>query len=562
MSENKTIGESGPICKILPVKNVDETMDKSSAISVSSKYRLRLGMGLLLIASFLFAYSGVMVSLIGQWWSSDMYSYGFLIPLISLYLVSIRRERLLKIHTTPSYTAGSIMLIFSLFLLIAGHVSGVILIQELSIVGTITGMVLFLFGWAFLKSLWFPIVYLLFMIPIWDNISMDKIHFPFQNFSANIGIKVLQSLGIPAYRHGIYLELPNITLEVARACSGVNYLISVIAIGIPLAYIFLKGWIRKILLVCSAVSIAILANGFRVAMIGILSFYGFNGGNVHGPFHVLQGIFVSMIGFGVLFLGLWVMSRIPTTSSYLKEVRSPLIKEVVSTRPLLSKLPSFSLVASLFVLFLLVGGYIHFYRTAPVPLKMDLRYFPFVIGEWKGVEAAPVYNVFRSLGVDNELSRTYYSPSGEILNIYIGYFQSQEQGKEFINYKANKLHRFVTRVKIDLDSHTSIYVNKALPSFTSQEELDEEESRYKRNDERNLFLFWYDLNGRVITDPYMAKVYSTWDALIHGKTNGAIIVITSGFQNRKDLDRKLEVGMTFIKEIFPLLHNYLPKDPL
>ena len=99
---------------------------------------------------------------------------------------------------------------------------------------------------------------------------------------------MLQVVGIPAYREGLYLFLPNVTLEVARACSGVNYLVAILALGLPLGYLYLPTVWRRVLLLTMAIGVAAISNSLRVALIGVLSYLEI-GSPLHGPGHVLHG---------------------------------------------------------------------------------------------------------------------------------------------------------------------------------------------------------------------------------------------------------------------------------
>jgi exosortase/archaeosortase family protein len=103
------------------------------------------------------------------------------------------------------------------------------------------------------------------------------------------------------------------TLEVAEECSGVRYLISIIAIGIPLAYFTQRNWWRKIGLVITSVIIGILSNGVRVAFVVLCAYY-YGKNNIQGPFHMFQGLFVSIVGFIFLFISAWLLSKIPYKS--------------------------------------------------------------------------------------------------------------------------------------------------------------------------------------------------------------------------------------------------------
>src|SRR3569832_383672 len=121
--------------------------------------RPALTSGLILTAAFFFCYAGVLKFMISQWWNNDMYSYGFLIPVISLYLIWARRERFKCIEVASDFWGGITVLGAGFLLLILGHAAKVLLIQELSLIVTLIGGVLLVLGRRYLQVLLFPISY-------------------------------------------------------------------------------------------------------------------------------------------------------------------------------------------------------------------------------------------------------------------------------------------------------------------------------------------------------------------------------------------------------------------
>ena len=114
----------------------------------------------------------------------------------------------------------------------AARACGVQVLDRLAFLVSLTAAVILLFGYAYLRVAWAALAYLLLMIPIWDGLT-ESLHGPFQLRSAEIGTWLLRNVGVPAHREGTVIALPNLTIEVARACSGVNYLIAVTALGLP-----------------------------------------------------------------------------------------------------------------------------------------------------------------------------------------------------------------------------------------------------------------------------------------------------------------------------------------
>lgn len=283
-------------------------MNNRSENSVIGNLWIKVGF---LIGAFLFAYWRVL-SLLVKVWDRPDYSHGFLVPIIALYFVWTDKKRLKGLPVQPNIPGGIILIVISSFLLAIGNINGVSIIQELSLVLIIPGLVLMNMGTSYLKALFLPLAYLILMVPILDDV-IEKIHWPFQLFTAIVSAKLLTIFGVPLFRNAQYIQLPSMTMEVAEACSGIRYLISIIAIAIPLAYFTQKGWQRRSFLIILALLIGIVTNWMRVTLIGIWVYY-YGESDIHGPLHIFQGVFVSVVGFILLFIFAWFLSKARLTS--------------------------------------------------------------------------------------------------------------------------------------------------------------------------------------------------------------------------------------------------------
>jgi EpsI family protein len=500
----------------------------------------RTGTGLAVAAIallFVACYFTVFASLVRQFRSNDVYSHGFLIPFISCYLILLQRDRIRQARIRPNLLLGIPFLAAGLLLLIAGGAAGVLILQEVSLLVTISGLVLLLFGEKVLRSTWFGIAYLLFMLPAWEILT-NRIQFPFQMLSANIGVKLLELAGIPVYQHGVYIELPAITLEVARECSGVNYLISILAIGLPLSYIYISKWHRRIALVGTAVGIAILSNGFRVFVVSLFAYKSILGYNrdIHGPMHFFQALFVSAIGYLVIFLGVSVLKdRDPVRKSAgMPRVGGVFERVVENVRPVSA--------AVAIGLLLLAGSTLHLYRSRPVPLKTELQNFPGRIGDWSGRDSESGFPEFRRLGVDQELSRTYELPTGDRVALYVGYYDVQHQDKEIVNYRIDYLFDDKTVVKVPLNAGEGIEVNRNL-------------LRGKKG--ATVVLYWIDIDGTILRDKSRAKLYTMRDALLLRKSNGAVVLVTTDGSGPGGVDAGTRLASEFLRAAYPVLREHL-----
>lgn len=268
--------------------------------------RILTGVGIL-VGSLLFCYSEVLSALVNQWIANDVYSYAFLIPVISGYMMWLQRGKLSTLSLDGDPVLGWVVLSSGLIALLVGWAGHVLLIQELSLLLTLSGLVLLFLGVQAFRLLRGSIGYLLFMIPVWGYIT-DPIQMPARLFSAKVAAAMLQGMGLTTVLNGIYIDLPNVTLEVAPECSGINYLFAVLAIGVPIALFCLKDRTHRLILLVSSLAIAMVANGLRIALIGLAANYQLSVDS-HGPLHILQGLAVSVVGYVTMFAVLWVLRR-------------------------------------------------------------------------------------------------------------------------------------------------------------------------------------------------------------------------------------------------------------
>jgi exosortase len=261
----------------------------------------------LIAAGFVVLYWRVVASLVMAWYTDDNYSHGFLIVPVALYLAWERRDRFQAAEIRPS-AFGLVVVAGSLLVLMAGILGSELFTTRISIVGTLVGALLFLFGWARLRVLAFPIAFLLLMIPI-PAIIFNQIAFPLQIFASRVGESALELSNIPVLREGNVLILANTTLEVAEACSGIRSLVSLITLAIVFGYFSdPRPWVRT-LIAASAVPIAIVTNGARVAGTGIAA-YHYGSAAAEGFIHEFAGWLVFVAAFALLALLQQLIARV------------------------------------------------------------------------------------------------------------------------------------------------------------------------------------------------------------------------------------------------------------
>jgi exosortase A len=252
-------------------------------------------------------YFRVLQGLVSDWVHLPDFSHGFLIPIVSLYFVYERRKQCSVLSPSGHWT-GLPLLLFGVLLFLLGNLATEYFTMRFSLLVVLGGIVLFLLGREFYKALFFPLVFLIFMIPI-PSVLMDRITFPMQIFASKVAASSLYLIGIPVLREGNIILLANTSLEVAEACSGIRSLISLLALSVVFAYFSQKTTWKRGVLILSTFPIAIIANAARVTGTGVLAHY-YGGQVAQGFFHGFSGWILFVVAFACLFLLGAMLSKI------------------------------------------------------------------------------------------------------------------------------------------------------------------------------------------------------------------------------------------------------------
>lgn len=262
---------------------------------------------LLVVSGFVVLYVDVIAKLIHDWATDDNYSHGFLIVPIALYLAWERRARLATAPVRGNYL-GLVVLIGSVLVLMAGVLGAELFLTRISIIGVVIGMILFVWGWEYLRILTFPVAFLILMVPL-PAIIFNQIAFPLQLLASRVGEVSLAALNIPVLREGNVIVLANTSLEVAEACSGIRSLISLLTLGIVFGYLVDPRPAMRTVIALSTIPIAVLANGLRVAGTGVAAHY-YGAAAAEGFFHTFSGWLVFVFAFALLFAVERVLRRL------------------------------------------------------------------------------------------------------------------------------------------------------------------------------------------------------------------------------------------------------------
>ena len=228
--------------------------------------------GSLLCLALGWLYFDVLRRLTSDWYNDENYSHGLLVPLIAGYAIWQNRDRLQALAVRPMTWIGGGLTVLAVLMLWAGTVGAELFITRISFLFAIISLILYFGGKDWLKQMTFSLLLLLLAIPI-PLLIFNRIAFPLQLIASDYAARVINMIGIPAFREGNVIELAQMKLEVVEACSGIRSLMSLATLAVTYAYFTESKWWRQLALVASVIPIAIVTNAARVTITGVMAHY-------------------------------------------------------------------------------------------------------------------------------------------------------------------------------------------------------------------------------------------------------------------------------------------------
>ena len=241
-----------------------------------------------------------------------------LIPFITATLIYLNRK---KIFQTVDYSVvpGVLLMILGVCLLLAGTTIGANLIKgdylalmTSAIVVLWLGGFLFFYGPEAFTAAIFPLLFLVFLIPIPSVILDPTIEF-LRRGSADMAYIMLRLTGTPIFRDGFFFQLPTVTIEIAKECSGIRSSISILICSLLAGHLFLRSWWRRGILVIIAVPVLLFKNAVRISALSYLAVYH-DPEWLTGELHHEGGFLFFALGLLVLYPVLAILIRIDNSS--------------------------------------------------------------------------------------------------------------------------------------------------------------------------------------------------------------------------------------------------------
>ena len=501
-------------------------------------------------------YYDALALMVGVWVDDENYGHGFFVPFISLFLIWMKRDKIRALEPRGSWW-GLSLIVAGLALYVMGELGTLAPLLQLSFWLVVVGLCWATLGGRIVRALSFPLLYLLTMIPL-PQFILQGLSGQLQLLSSALGVGCLQVVGVTAFREGNVIDLGPIQLQVVEACSGLRYLFPLMSLALLCAYLFQGPMWKRAVVFLSSMPIAIVLNGFRIGVIGVLVEY-FGAGAADGFLHLFEGWVIFLMSLAILALVMLGLSRIGSGSkqqTFSDLLRLPSDSETVvqpgtvrsSSLNEASPMPFFCSVGLL--LSLAVTSPYLISRDEVVPARQALLNFPMQVQQWQGSTFPLEKEYIETLKFDDYLLADYHVADGAPVNFYVAYYGSQRKGQS--------AHSPRTCIPGGGWEITSLRTMEVPANDAATTVLQVNRLVIQKADAKQIVYYWFKQRDRVLANEYLVKFFLFWDALAKQRTDGALIRLTASVQPGHDEDEADRVLADFTQSVNPLMSRYVP----
>lgn len=370
-------------------------------------------LGSLIVITLLWLYWPVFVKVFKELYDNEDYSFGLLLPFVSGYIVYLKWTQIRGRTCQPSWW-GSLFIVLGFTLYVLGKLVTDRYTPPFSFVIILIGLLLLLGGWGLVRLLGFPLLLLVLMIPL-PSLVIAKISGPLQLISSQLATAFLQAVGLPVVRQGNVIDLGVRQLQVVAACSGLRYILSLLALGLIFCYFYQRRPWKAAILIISFIPLAILANTMRVAGMGIYPSLQ------EGFLHTFTGWLIFLFCFGCFGLLNWLLNHwwppIEATTQFIVDGPKNFRMGGLSLTPYM-----------IGALLLIIAGGVATKTVAqpsPVPLLQSFDQFPLQLGSWQGRRTYIDPKIFEKTDADSYLDAEFTVPGTLPVSLYIAHYEIQ-----------------------------------------------------------------------------------------------------------------------------------------
>ncbi|WP_052010295.1 MULTISPECIES: exosortase A [unclassified Alteromonas] len=503
------------------MNNVDAKQDvhvgRQLDLSFKKNSRFYLAFCVLIALWIAFTWQGL-TTVVSVWYGNEIFNHGFFIVPGALYLIYLKRDTLLSqpIHSTP---LAFIVIVPAILLYIVGMAGDIQLFMHTATFTLLPALIWLMIGTQAAKTVLFPLCFMLFSVPVGEQLI------PYlQEVAADGSVALLQVTGVPLFRSGLYIEIPQGRFLVAEACSGVSFFIASFVIGSLYAYLNLVSAKRKAVFVIISLIFPVLANIVRVYGI-ILIAYWTDMEHAAGADHLIYGWFF----FAFVIVCLLGIGELMRESHSVCE--KPGISEIRTSHSMKSSMPAITIIVALLIFSLLWVTIIEGASITKLETE-QLRLAPFSDDSCKQSNWQPLVNV------PDTQEQVFLANSECNAQVYRAWFSEGD------NELVSNLHRLYDPEKFSLSSTTNV----KLKMVTGKDVSFEVKRIVSVTGETFSVVRWYELDGNVFTSSIRTKIYQLKNVLLGKPSSGTMWIVTQNGHDVAEMESALTEVMSKIKK--------------
>ncbi len=477
------------------------------------------------------------------------HGHAFLIPLIVAFLVWQRRDQLAKLNFTGSWM-GLTIIGAGIALRYFGVLISAWFFVQLGLVLVLVGLAVTFMGARASKALLAPLAFCFFAVPLPDFVLQETSN-NLQMISSWLGVQFIRLCEISVHLEGNIIDLGAMKLQVAEACSGLKYLLSLMTLAFIAAYFFSGPMWQKAIIFVSAAPITVLMNSVRIGIVGV-TVDRFGRAAAEGVLHDFEGLVIFAGALLLLFGEMAILARLRRKGIALSEAFAFGVppKESLQRDQLPRKVPAPFYFA---IGMLLVGALLPEVLTKKavvVPQREAFATFPDVMGEWVGKKTLLEKVHLDILKPDDYLQADYARPGDLPVNVHVQYFESQSKSKAPHSPKVC-IPSAGWEISDLRDQPISI-------SGAGGGNYTMARATIVKGEQSLLVYFWFQQRGRITAHEYETKIWLLHDSLRTGRTDGAMVRLITPLVKNQPVETADKRLMDFATALIPVLPTHIP----
>jgi exosortase A len=447
-----------------------------------------------------YSYRETLAAMAEIWWRSDTYAHGFLVPLISAWLVWRSRHRLTDL-TPQAWLLPAVPLAFMVFAWLLGDLTAVNALTQFSVVAIIVLACAALLGKSISRQLAFPLLFLFFAVPIGDFL-MPKL----MEWTADFTVVALRLTGIPVYREGQNFVVPSGNWSVVEACSGIRYLIASLTVGTLYAYLTYNSLKRRLIFVGISLLVPVAANWLRAYMIVMLGHLSGNRLAV-GVDHLIYG----WIFFGIVIAIMFAIGMRWAETEAARPTPSSAASPAGNGSPLWLSALLIAGIAS-------AGPFARAQLQDANDKTTPQLAMPQAVAPWQAVPR--FIDLQPQFGNPSATLHEAFLAGDQQVGLYIAYYRNQDYDRKLVT-STNMLVAPANHEWQLTSAGSTMGGGNALPSGIRTYEFSR---KFSASDARYLAWQWYWIDGHLTSSDIVAKALTAW-SMLRGRGDDSAVVI-------------------------------------